>query len=127
MLQLVGPRDTSAKKKAAETGVDGTPVAAAVWVDAHEKTVIEDRTKPAGCDPMELNEAKQVSWPEAEKSSAADIVHKRLLEQMECLCRAVQDMGDRMEGNIAHEGLKRQEENQKLEEMCVRIDEGFKN
>ena len=77
---------------------------------------------------MELNESKQLSWSEAEKSSAADILHKTLLEQMECLCRTVQNMGDRMEGTIAHEGLRRQQDNQKLkEEMCVRMDEGFKN
>ena len=67
--------------------MDGTPVAAALWVDAHENTVEEDRTKSAACDPMELNEPKQLSWSEAEKSSSADIMHKRLLEQMECSCR----------------------------------------
>ena len=33
-----------------------------------------------------------------------------------------------MEGKIEHEGLKRHQENQKLkEEMCGRMDEGFKN
>ena len=33
-----------------------------------------------------------------------------------------------MEGKIEHEGLKRHQENQKLnEEMCERMDEGFKN
>ena len=31
-----------------------------------------------------------------------------------------------MEGKLAHEGLKRQE-NQKLKQVCVRMDEGFKN
>ena len=30
------------KTTAVEAGVDGTPVAAAVWVDAHEKTPVQD-------------------------------------------------------------------------------------
>ena len=95
--------------------------------DAHEKTLEECRTKSAACDPMELNETKQSSQSEAEKGSASDIMHRRLLEQMECLCRTVQNMEDRMEGKISHAGLRRQEDNQKLKEMCVRMDEGFKN
>ena len=52
---------------------------------------MEDRTKSAACDPMDVNETKQSSWSEAEKSCASDIMHKRLLEQMEWLCRIVQD------------------------------------
>ena len=63
-------------------------VAAAAWVDAHEKTLVGDRTKSAANDPMDVNERKQFSWSEAEKSGAADIMHKKILEQMQCLCRA---------------------------------------
>ena len=46
---------------------------------------------------------------------------------MERLCGTVQDMGNRMEGKIEHEGLERHQENQKFkEEMCDRMDEGFR-
>ena len=81
-LLLVRLRDASSKKLAAETGVEGTPVAAAAWVDTHEKTMKGDRTKSAANDPMDVNEMKQSSWSEAEKSGAADTMHKKLLEQM---------------------------------------------
>ena len=43
------------KTLAVEIGVDGSPVAAAVRVDAHEKTLTEDRTTSAACDPMDVN------------------------------------------------------------------------
>ena len=89
------------------------------------KAMTEDRAKLERNDPMDVNETKQSSWSEAAKSGAADIVHKRLLEQMEWSCRTAQDMGNRMEGEIGHEG---HQENQKLkEEMCDRMDEGFIN
>ena len=94
-------------KLAVETGMDGTPVAAAVWVDAQKKTRVECRTKSAGCDPMEVKEAKQVSWSEAEKSSAADLMHKRLLDQMDCLCRTVQIIGVEWKGKSHMKALRR--------------------
>ena len=102
--------------------------AAAVQRDEHEKAMTEDRAKFERNDPMDVNDTKQPSWSEAEKSGAADTMHKRLLEQMEWLCRSEQDVGNRMESKIEHEGLKRHQENQKLnEEMYDRMDEGFKN
>ena len=59
--------------------------------------------------------------------SAADIMHRKLLEQMQCMCEKVQDMGARMDVKIAEEGLKRQEENRILKtEMCAWIDEELK-
>ena len=70
-------------------------------------------------DPLDVNETKQSSWSETEKSSAADVMHKRLLEQLECLDRTVHDVANRMEGKIAHESLKRLEQNQELKEKCV--------
>ena len=113
------------KKLAVENGVDGTLVATAVWVDEHVKAVTEDRAKFGHNDPMEVNETKQLSWSAAERISAADIMHRRLLKQMQCFCTTVQNMGDRMEGKFAEDGLGRQEENQKLNtEMCARMDEG---
>ena len=61
-------------------------------------------------------------WSNAEMLSAADIIQK-LLEQMQCLCVTVQDMGSRMDGRCA-EDQKRKEENLLLKtEMCARIDE----
>ena len=105
--------------------MDVTPVAPAAWVDTQEETLGGDRTKPAANDPMDVNQMRQSSWSEAEKSGAADIMHKKLLEQMPWLCRILQDMGNRMEGKIEHEGLERLQENQKfIEEMCQRMDEG---
>ena len=83
-------------------------------MDEHVKAVTEDRAKFRHNDPIEVNETKQLSWSEAERTSAADIMHIRLLEQMQCSCATVKNMGDRMEGQIVEEGLRRQEENQKL-------------
>ena len=57
--------------------------------------------------------------------SAAQIMRRELVEQMQCLCLTVQDIGARMDGKIAEEGLKSQEENRILKtEVCARIDEG---
>ena len=98
---------TYLQKIDAETGVDGTPVATAAWVDTHEETLGGDRTKPAANDPVDVNEMRQSSWSEAEKSGAADIMHKKILEQMQWLCRILQDVENRMEGKIEHEGLER--------------------
>ena len=42
-------------------------------VGAHEKTLTGDRTKSAANDPMEVNEMKQSSRSEAEKSGAQNI------------------------------------------------------
>ena len=44
-------------------------------------------------------------------------MHRRLLELMQCLCEAVQNMEDRTEGNFAEEGLRRQKEHQKLKKQ----------
>ena len=54
---------------------------------------------------MEFNETKHLSWFEAERLSAADIMHRKLLDQMLCLCVTVQNMGARMDGKFAEEGL----------------------
>ena len=92
------------------------------------KAVTEDCTKSAASDPMELTETKQLSLSEAERISAADVMHRRLLEQVQCLCATVHNIGDRMEGKFAEESFRRQEENQKLKtEKSARIDEGLKN
>ena len=64
------------------------------------RPLTEDRTQSTACCLMDVNETKQSSLSEAEKTGAADIMHKRLLDQMEWLCRAVQDMENRMEGKI---------------------------
>ena len=74
------------KKAHVEIGEEGFRVAAAVRRDEHEKAITEDRAKFEQNDPMEVNETKQTSWSEDEKNSAAYLVHKRLLEQTECLC-----------------------------------------
>ena len=109
-------------------GGDGTPVATAARVDAHEQTLAEDRTKSAASDSMEFNETKHLSWSDAERLSAADIMHRKLLDQMQYLCVTVQkNMGAQMDGNFAEEGLKRQEENLVLKtEMCARKEEGLR-
>ena len=75
------------KKAQVEAGEGGSRVAAAVQRDEHEKAITEDRAKFERNDPMDVHETKQSSWSEAEKSSAAGVVHKRLLERMEWLCR----------------------------------------
>ena len=66
----MGLRATSAKNMAVENGVDGTLVAAAVWVDEHVKEVTEDRAKFGHNVPMEVNETRQLSWSKAERISA---------------------------------------------------------
>ena len=97
-------------------------------MDAHEQTLIDDRTKSVANDPVDVNEMKQSSRSEAEKSGAADIMHKKILEQMQWLCRTVQDTENRIEGKIEHEGLERHQENQKLkEEVRERMSERLKN
>ena len=90
--QLVGPRATSATNWTSK----------AAWM---VKAVTEDCTKSAASDPMELNETKQLSWFEAERISAADVMHRRLLEQVQCFCATVHNIGDRMEGKFAEESL----------------------
>ena len=91
------------KKLAVETGVDGTPVAAAVWVDAHEKTLVEDRTKSAECN---------------EKSST-QIFARKMIAGADGVFTQNQNIGDRMEGKIAHEGIERQEEIRNSKKNCV--------
>ena len=80
------------KRTAVETGVDGGPVATAARVDAHEQTLKEDRTKSAASDSMEFNDKKHLSWSEAERFSAADIMHRPLLDQMQCSRVTVQNL-----------------------------------
>ena len=46
------------KNTAVENGADGTPVATAARVDAHELTLTKNRTKSAASDSMENNETK---------------------------------------------------------------------
>ena len=46
-------------------------------------------------------------------------MHRRLLEQMECLCKTVHNMRDRVEGKIAQKRL--------LRDKSVRMDERFKD
>ena len=75
---------TSSRKKCRlKLGREGSQVAAAVQRDEHEKAMTEERAKFERNDPMDVNETKQSSWSEAEKSSAAETAHKRFMEQME--------------------------------------------
>ena len=79
--------------------MDGT-VATAARVDAYEQTLTEDRTTSAACDSMEFNETKHLSRSEAERLSAANILHRILLDQVQCPCATVQNMGAKMDAKI---------------------------
>ena len=98
------------QKAQLEAGEGGSRVAAAVQRDVHEKAMTEDRATFERNDPMDVNETKQSSQSEAEKSGAADFMHKRLLEQTE--------------GKIEHEEDIRKIRNSK--KKCDRMDEGSK-
>ena len=112
------------KKNAIENAVDGTPVATAARVDAHEQTLMEDRAKRTSNDLMEFDETKHTPLSDAEMPSAADIMHRKLFEQTQFLCVIVQDMGS---GDLQKKSRKRQQENLCLKaEMCDQIDEGLK-
>ena len=108
------------KKIGVETGVDGTPVATVAWANAHEETLGGDRTKPAANDPMDVNEIRQSSWSEAEKSGAADIMHKKLLEQMQWLCRILQDMRTEWKVKSKMKGLRDIRKIRNSKKKCVK-------
>ena len=83
-------------------------MATAARVVAHEQTLmIEDRATNISNGLMEFGETKHTPWSDAEMLSAADIVHRKLLEQMQCLCVTVQDMGARMDGRLVEECKKK--------------------
>ena len=102
--------------------LDSTFVATAASVDGHELTLMEERAKNTSDDWMEFGETKHALQSDVEMLSAPDILHRKLLEQMQVLCVIVQDVGTRMDWRFAEEGQKRQQENQSL---CARIDEGL--
>ena len=75
---------------------------------------------------MEFNETKHTPGSDAEMLSAADVMHRKVLEQMQCFCVIVQVMVGRMDGRFA-EGQKNSKRICYLKtEMCARIDEGLK-
>ena len=91
------------------------------------KRLKEDRAKFASFAAVKFDEEKNASRSNAEMFSAVEVMQTELVEQMQCLCLTVQDMGVRMDGKFAEEDLKRQEENRILKtEVCARIDEGLK-
>ena len=53
-------------------------------VDAHEQTQKEDCAKFASFAAMEFDEEKHTSQSNAEMFSAAEIMHRKLQEQMQC-------------------------------------------
>ena len=96
------------QKLAVETRVDGTFVATAARVDAFEQTLAEDRTKSVASDSMKFNETKHLFLSEAEKLSTADIVHRKLLDQMPYSCVTAQE--PRLMGNLQKEAQKTKRE-----------------
>ena len=72
------------KKQTVENEVHGTPKATATRVDAHVQTSREDRAKFASFAAMKFDEETHTSRSNVEMFSAADIMHRKLLEQMQC-------------------------------------------
>ena len=107
------------KKAQVEAGEGGSRVAAAIQRDEHEKAMTEDRAKFERNDPVDVNETNQSSCSGAEISGAADIMHKRLLEEMQWLCRTAQDKGTEWKVKSNMKALRDIRKTRKSKKECV--------
>ena len=87
------------KKQAVQNGVDGTPIATASRVDAHDRTIKKDRAKFVLC----------CDGSHAQETAGTDAV----------LVRKNAGYGSQNGWKITEEGLKRQEENPILKNRNV--------